>query len=335
MSQPTIPPTHPTPEWAAAPNKRSFFSRLIRWTGIFVLVLVGLCVAAVAYFKISFYEGYDPSLPLEAAVVETTETEFGIREKITFQGLKGSTIPALFHYPKETEKPFPCLVLLYGVGMRMSAVDELAKPYVEAGYGIICPEQLGQGERKLKDPTAMQRILAFKRRLSMAVNEARRTVDYLATREDVDASKLILFGISLGAINGSTALAMEPRYQAGLLMWGGGDIQRILGRSGPGALDLSGIQKLIFRATAFLLSPADPVNRIDQISPRPLLFQNATQDEIIPRECTEAYFEKAQDPKEIIWYECGHEQGLSEEIIQNIIQDQLKWLAAKLIMTRS
>jgi hypothetical protein len=41
---------------------------------------------------------------------------------------------------------------------------------------------------------------------------------------------------------------------------------------------------------------------------------------------TEAYFEAAGDPKEILWYECGHEKGLTEELIHKILKDQVAWL---------
>jgi hypothetical protein len=57
-----------------------------------------------------------------------------------------------------------------------------------------------------------------------------------------------------------------------------------------------------------------------------LLFQNALKDEIIPKECTDAYYGKAQEPKEILWYDCGHEKGLSRELIFKIIDDQIAWL---------
>ena len=51
--------------------------------------------------------------------------------------------------------------------------------------------------------------------------EVSRAVDYLVTRPDVDANRLVYFGHSLGAIRGPATLATEPRFTAAVLQAGG------------------------------------------------------------------------------------------------------------------
>jgi len=58
-------------------------------------------------------------------------------------------------------------------------------------------------------------------RLGRHIREIRRTLDYLATRPDIDSSHLAYLGASWGAYMGVVVLATEPRFKAGILMSGG------------------------------------------------------------------------------------------------------------------
>ncbi len=294
------------------------------------ILIVAILTAVKVWWDFTFFDGYDGRLPLQAEVVERGEQSGHYREKVKFQGMEGERVTALFHFPKGSTGELPCLVLLYGIGQEMDFVDEIADPYVQAGYGIFCIEQYGQGDRKLKKKSGLKALLHLTRRLPRMVNETRRAVDYLETRPEIDAERLTFFGISLGAIMGTSALAMEPRFANGILMWGGGNIPQLLTQNKFARSGLQRYQRSALRLLGSgLFSAAEPLKRIQCISPRPLLFQNALRDELIPRECTEAYFEKAGNPKEILWYDCGHDgddAGLTMELIHKIIADQISWL---------
>ena len=53
------------------------------------------------------------------------------------------------------------------------------------------------------------------------MKDLRRSVDYLETRPDIDRERLAYFGVSLGAIRGAIALAVEKRFKTAVL-WSGG-----------------------------------------------------------------------------------------------------------------
>ena len=54
-----------------------------------------------------------------------------------------------------------------------------------------------------------------------------------------------------------------------------------------------------------LLSAVDPVTYADRLKDRKVLMLNASNDEIIPRQCTESLWKAAGKPK-IVWYDSGH-----------------------------
>jgi eukaryotic-like serine/threonine-protein kinase len=53
------------------------------------------------------------------------------------------------------------------------------------------------------------------------VNDVRRTVDYLLTREDLDPAAVAYLGVSWGATEGPRVTAIEDRFAASVLVSGG------------------------------------------------------------------------------------------------------------------
>ena len=51
--------------------------------------------------------------------------------------------------------------------------------------------------------------------------------------------------------------------------------------------------------------PVDPVTYAQPVPGRTILMLNATQDEVIPRPCTDALWRAFGKP-EIVWWEAGH-----------------------------
>ena len=53
------------------------------------------------------------------------------------------------------------------------------------------------------------------------VGDARRALDYVETRQDIDAGRLSYYGLSWGAQLGPITIALDPRIKAGVLLMGG------------------------------------------------------------------------------------------------------------------
>jgi fermentation-respiration switch protein FrsA (DUF1100 family) len=135
-----------------------------------------------------------------------------------------------------------------------------------------------------------------------------RGVDYLASRKDIDMRKIGFAGFSMGGAVGALFCSYDSRVKAVALGIAGGDFRTLnLHSSGKAAKDR------MLRA----YRPVDPVFYISRISPRPVLMLNASHDQIVPRAATEALFEAAREPKNIIWYDCGH-ADLPDKMLDDI-----------------
>lgn len=296
---------------------------LAAFVGLIVVLGVGVIVAKrVADSR--FYDRYTPGQPTQYTVRTIDEEKEYRRESFTFEGAPGVLVPTVAAYPKEGEGPFPCVIMLYGIGQRMTFLDDIASYYTESGFALIMPEQHMRGEREPNDLSDIDAALGLRDRAAFTVNEARRLIDTLEQRPNIDANQIYLWGLSYGAICSAPTLAKEPRFKAGVFTVGGGALNDVLDR--PDALsDLGPWRPVVLTAVKSLLRPLEPTWYIADASPRPILFQNALQDQIIPRESAEALHAAAHEPKTIIWYDCTHE-GNDGEMVPQMIREGVAWL---------
>lgn len=300
-----------------------------RWrrvaTVLCALVLITTFASAIAKSLAdrAFYAGYDPSAPLNIQF-RAEETTNGYRKiELTFEGLPGNRVPSILGLPIDGET-FPCVIFLHGIGQDKSFHDDIATIFTEAGFALATFDQFTRGERHLDDAGIVEEALGLRRRAALTVLETRRLVDYLETRDDIDAERIYLLGASFGAITGSTAAAFEPRIRAAVLTYGGGDLPKLFA-SREAKAALGPLHGIVSRVTSFLMAPADPVHHVAKIAPRPVLLQNGEDDGIIPSSAARALQDAAAQPKYVVWYEGDH-IGLDEDHVRQVLEDTIEWL---------
>ena len=143
---------------------------------------------------------------------------------------------------------------------------------------------------------------AYKTWIQQLVMDARRTLDYLETRDDIDNSRLAYFGISWGARMGPIPIALDSRIKTGILQMGG------LSSTTPAP-------------------EADPFNFLPRVHV-PILMLNGDQDFIFPLQTLQLpLFEALGTPvadKRHVLYPGGHEIGSTKR--SQIIQEVVGWL---------
>jgi dienelactone hydrolase len=287
-------------------------------------VVLGLALAKVVW-DACYYDGYDSAAPLNAASKgEVIERPDYVRTELTLDGLPGQSVPIVLAMPRNTAGPAPCVIFLHGIGQDKDFIDEIVGPFVQAGFGMVSFDQYTRGERRLQGAGPLDRLLALRRRGAMTVVETRRLVDYLVTRPDIASDRIYLVGASYGAVTGATAVAFEPRIRAAVLVYGGGNLPKLLGNDEI-RKTLGAWTGAAARLLAFLLAAGEPTRHVKGISPRPVLFQNGTRDSLIPTASAQALFDAAREPKEIIWYDSDH-IGLNRDTMWHVLNDAIRWL---------
>jgi dienelactone hydrolase len=226
--------------------------------------------------------------------VPTPAAAAGLRVQEFEYSSRGARVPGRLLLPAEGNGPFPLVILQHGARGSKEAPYMLpaGAPWARAGAAVASIDLPLHGERRNAKmtglllaalglegtPTPAGRTI-FDEFVRQAVIDLRRLVDVAGGLPQVDAKNVVFAGLSLGSIVGATYVAHDPRPRAAALALGGG------GFGGPSS---------------------DPARYVHRISPRPVLFVNATRDETIPRASTEALYAAAGDPKEIEWFDSGH-----------------------------
>jgi dienelactone hydrolase len=142
------------------------------------------------------------------------------------------------------------------------------------------------------------------RNFRQSVSDARRAFGVLAARPEVDAGRVGLFGISLGAIVGSVTWSVDPRPAAGVFVMGGADFPGIAlngSLSGPFARKM-GLSAGDLRAAWAGLDPLD--YKAANAGKKALLI-NVNSDTVIPRANALRLKEAFPDTRQI-WLPLGH-----------------------------
>ena len=185
--------------------------------------------------------------PLNAEALETTDFGTYTREKIVFDTRENLSTIGYLLLPKNAPRPLPAVVCVSGHGRGLADIVGIAedgsqrternvgyaKEYaiqcVEHGYATLAVEQLAFGTRRDDAarrsgpgtescrPAACAALLFGQTMAGWRVWDAMRSIDYLATRREVDASRIATLGASGGGTTSLLTAACDQRVTAAVV----------------------------------------------------------------------------------------------------------------------
>jgi len=171
---------------------------------------------------------YDPT-ELNAVVEKVDESaEDWKMEKITFNAAYGNErMMAYLYLPKKATPPFQTVIYFPGTDalyqQRTGAERGRSIDFVMlSGRAALFPVYKSTYERadgyELIPPYT---TIAVRDHAIQWMNDLRRSLDYLESRNDIAHDKLGYYGVSLGALAGPNTMALEKRLKVGVLQAGG------------------------------------------------------------------------------------------------------------------
>ncbi|MFF8909496.1 alpha/beta hydrolase [Streptomyces olivaceoviridis] len=222
----------------------------------------------------------------------------GNRVRRVVLDFEGKHIHGLLHLPAGPVRDAPAVIL--GPGMDMIKEDYLhaaERYYTSRGMVALSIEGPGQGESRAAGLTVG--LTNYERAVS-------RFIDHLADLEEVDASRIGMFGISMSGYWGLRAAATDPRLAA-LAAFEGvtGDFETIFNRAQP-----------TFKNNYMYMAGYTDEDRFDtELAQRmplgdlvagitcPVLMGIGEFDELTPLDQALASYERVRAPKEMRVYE--------------------------------
>jgi len=265
-------------------------------------------------FSIYKYYNYDQDLPLHDSTTLLSDSLNHLLYDVTFKSVHNKTVTGLLSIPKHAEKPMPVIILMHGLGDRV-AVDYIEAGhnfFVESGYAVLRINIANHGDRLENEYNfSLTDGYRYWSRdiISQTVFDLRRSIDFLTTRKEIDSDRIGYYGISLGGIIGTVFCGVDERVKVPVVALAGGNLNLMFG------LDALSDDTMDF------MSIIDPVNFVEKIHPRAFLMINAENDDVVPPTTSRILFQKAKQPKKIIWYQSKHR----DLPIDKAYSDGIRW----------
>jgi dienelactone hydrolase len=192
---------------------------------------------------VQFYE-YDHNIPLDARIVSDEVYQGASMQKIVFKGIYNSQVPSLLIVPKDSLSAHPVVLIADGYGgskdwwvddENFSLGGLVTKALLKSGFAVMICDAVYHGERNYENefsgpPHPFEYPNTGRKMIIQTAIEYRRAMDYLATRVDIDNSRIGMMGVSMGgfitfalssidsriksSVAGLTPVLKEFKYQA-------------------------------------------------------------------------------------------------------------------------
>jgi dienelactone hydrolase len=235
--------------------------------------------------------------------LQTRETLMGDLREVNFWFERGGElVPGMAILPTGEREPMPFILIQHpGMGSKDDYfVAEVARNWAKRGWICAGLDAPLHGERQAADPMALFRQPErYPEVRTQFAGEVTEMLDLLADVLPMDMARLGFVGYSMGSMLGIPAVARDGRFKAAAfcLVGEGGLVGSV---EGPEA-DVPKLEGVAIRIVGKL------------------------QDQLIPRERTEALYEALTGEKDIRWLPGGH-----FEIGPDVVRAAEEWMVAKL-----
>ncbi len=273
-----------------------------------------------------------PKVSMDVKVSETKEADGLVTEKLTFASEKKSDgtierVPTLIVRPAKQGK-YPAVIALHGTGGNKEGLRSWMVELAKHGIMGVAIDARYHGERSDGAKGATAYVAAITKAWKVSKGEPQehpfyydtcwdlwRTLDYLESRSDVDATKLGMFGISMGGIETWLAASVDDRVKVAAPLIGvqsfrwslendkwQGRANTIKGSHDTAAKDLNEpkvnqrvCRELWSKVIPGILDDFDCPNLIQLFAGRALLIGNGETDGNCPIEGARIAFKAAED----------------------------------------
>jgi dienelactone hydrolase len=220
---------------------------------------------------------------------EVADRDGYIFERLTFDFEGAGKVRGLLTRPAKTTGKSPAILYAHSHGGRldigaselMEGREYLLAPWgpllARAGYVTLCIDMPSSGERdQISESSAAKAAIWYGRSLiGHMLSDHAAALSYLAGRDDVDASRIGGFGISLGSTLTYWLAAVDPRLKAIAHLCCYADYATLVEL---GAHDHHGIYLLV----PGLLNHTSTGEMAGMVAPRPQLICLGEEDELTP-----------------------------------------------------
>jgi fermentation-respiration switch protein FrsA (DUF1100 family) len=258
----------------------------------------------------------DPPVTAQVAYVEPRGRYDLYRVRLQ---AKGETATGQLLRPRDAASRLPAVLLNDGRELNSAAIR-----YLPPEFGDVVVLSLDYPEALPDEFDAVSTLLdsdAIRRELRRIPRLFSLGAAYLTQRTDVDSSRLAMVVTSFAVPFGVMAAAADPRFRNVGLIYGAGDLGRVL--EANLSLEPRFLRSLAADLAHELYGEFEPTRYVAAISPRPLVMVNGRNDPQMPVEAVRALYAAADEPKTLIWLTTGHLLPTDRRLIRALVDTTL------------
>jgi cephalosporin-C deacetylase-like acetyl esterase len=272
---------------------------------------------------------YDASAPLDYR--ETLiSTRDGVRiYDSSYASPIGGRVRAYTVAP-ERPGPYGGIVWQHGGGQSRNWFLPDAIALAKRGAVSILMDAPAYRPKEMRAPPLADGIEDSRREMIQVVVDSRRAYDVLAARPGVDRARIGYVGLSFGAMMGGSLAGTDHRFKTFILICGlEGFVRHYTQSQHPAIVAFrEGTKPEDWKRMLAEMAPIDAKNFIGNAEAA-ILFQAARFDPGVSESDTRDYFALAPEPKELKWYDSGHDLNDPQAFA-----DRQAWLVKHLNLAR-
>jgi len=207
----------------------------------------------------------------------------------------GTSLTGILRKPSSEPTPTPVLIMAPGLDSTKEELHAYEEPFLARGIATLAIDGPGQGEAEYEIP-----ICGDYERAATAL------ADWIETRSDLDASRIGIWGVSLGGYYAPRAAAFEKRIRACIALSGPFEWERIWDA-------LPELTRETFRVRSHCLTERDAKRRAAELTLKetaksitcPIFIVAGRQDRLVPAAHAEALARSVSGPVELLVVEDG------------------------------
>lgn len=277
--------------------------------------------------------GFPERTPLRAEMMETRVFPAYKRQKFMLESRPGVAVMGYLLTPTNGKRPLPAVICVPGhgrgvddiVGIDENGKDRTGKPgyqhdfalqVVERGVAAVAVEPMAFGHRRdpinvakgpsvtACQPAAGSALLYGETMIGWRVWDVMRTVDWIETRPELDASRVGCMGISGGGTCTQFSAALEPRIRAAF----------VSGYLNTFRDSIMSVSHCIDNYVPGILNWAENYDVAGLIAPRPFFSEGGDRDPIFPVHATRESFMRVKRVYEVF----GAPEKAQQEIFAGV-----------------
>lgn len=292
----------------------------IKW--VFITALLGLIVLAGIFIFPVLSDPEPDFLPRKGNLIDTRVTREFVRYNAVFQDVtlvsdSGLQVEINVRRPQHGAGPWPVVVLLGGYGTGRTATELIDS---EQDVVIVSLNYPYGGDRRRSGIPLLMNIPHVQQGELDVTPATMLTLDYLLQQPYVDAKRVELAGVSLGAFFVAIPGAIDTRFTRVWVVQGAGDPEALFAYRLEREIDSAWWRDKVAALIALIgnVHHLAPERWVGRISPRPVVVVNSRQDVTFPSATVKALHDAVREPREIIWIEGEHVKPSRHNVVRQL-----------------